>query len=201
MFPGLDLPGAEVVLPPHIEPASGESLAEYAYRSCDAARLGPRDVVGGTSFGGMLAAEAASRRPVAGLIMLGSSFGPESLPAGYKTLERVSRCLPDPMFRVLAWRPAIRWRFAPIDDAAEEVLAAMEADCPPGRLRQFGRMIADWPGVARPPCPTLVIHGAHDRVIPAGRARADLVLDAGHVFTLTHAAQTRAALSRFVASL
>jgi pimeloyl-ACP methyl ester carboxylesterase len=69
-------------------------------------------------------------------------------------------------------------------------------------LRLFGRMIFKWPGVERPSCPTLIVHGDRDKLIPPRCARPDLWLSgAGHCFTLTHAEQTSAAISGFVSSL
>jgi pimeloyl-ACP methyl ester carboxylesterase len=181
-----------------LAPDPGESLRKYAARLAVEHGIKREDVVGGTSFGGMLAAEIAQQRQVAGLVLLGSCWHPDALPPAYAWIELLSRLTPDFILGVRRWESVIRWRFAPVTDAAVAVLAAMERDCPTEQLRQFGRMIAAWPGTAQPNCPTLVIHGKYDRLIPAARIKADILLDAGHVFTLTHPNQTKGAIAQFL---
>lgn len=78
----------------------------------------------------------------------------------------------------------------------------MAADCPPSRLRALGRMIMTWPGIEKSACPTLVIHGDSDRIIPIRCSQPDLVLaSAGHAFTLTHPDQTSSAIRHFLSRL
>jgi pimeloyl-ACP methyl ester carboxylesterase len=150
----------------------------------------------------MLAAQIASQRRVAGVIMLGSCYERESLRPYQRWMERASRLVPDGLLGLRRWGPLLRWRFAPLPRPAEACLLAMSADCPPLLLRRAARMIVDWPGVPRPSCPLLMMHGARDRFIPASRVRADLVLpDAGHAFTLTHAERTSSAIRDFLARL
>ena len=202
LFSRLRLPGVETLTPAHEPPEDGEMLDAYAARLAAAHRIGPDDVVGGASFGGMLAAQIAASRPVAGLVMLGSTLSPRLLGPRARLAESVSRVLPDAALMIRVWEPFMRARFAPVTPEASAVLRAMARDFPPLTLRRFGRMVVEWAGVARPACPGLVVHGALDRIIPISCARPDLVLqDAGHCFTLTHAEQTSAAVTEFLAGL
>jgi pimeloyl-ACP methyl ester carboxylesterase len=197
----LRVPGIAVCTPDHVEPAPGEDLARYAARVAEVNRIGAADVVGGASFGGMLAAEIARQRAVAGLILLGSCVRPHRLPWAYKWIERLGPFIPDRLLGVRAWRPVVRWRFAPVTAEAERCLRAMAATCPPSQLRGFGRMALTWSGVERLSCPVLSVHGERDRIIPVGCAEPGLVLrDAGHAFTLTHAEPTIAAIQEFLNS-
>src|SRR5437870_5601301 len=95
LFRGMTLEGVEFITPAHLDPVEGESLKDYALRSADAAGLREDDVVGGQSFGGMLAAEVAANRKVAGLIMLASTFETKYLPFGYRLMELGGRFVPD----------------------------------------------------------------------------------------------------------
>jgi pimeloyl-ACP methyl ester carboxylesterase len=193
------IPEIDVVTPDPIEPASGESLADYGKRIADQFQIVGTDVVGGASFGGMLAAEIARQRPVAGLILLGSCIRPSRLPRLYRWVEKIGRVVPDRLLGFRSWDPLVRWRFAPITRQAEQCLVAMAASCPPARLRSFGRMIVDWSGIDQVSCPVLSIHGARDRIIPLACAESGLVLDdAGHAFTLTHVEQTKSAIREFL---
>lgn len=71
LFAPLRVPEAQLITPEPLEPLAGEDLRGYALRIADSMKIGPSDVIGGASFGGMVAAEIASGRPVAGLVMLG----------------------------------------------------------------------------------------------------------------------------------
>jgi pimeloyl-ACP methyl ester carboxylesterase len=194
----LQVPGIDVCTPDHLEPARGDDLPRYAARVAQWHRIGAADVVGGASFGGMLAAEIARQRAVAGLILLGSCVRPARLPRAYTWLERLGKVIPDRLLGCRAWRPVVRWRFAPLTAEAERCLVAMAATCPPSQLRAFGRMALTWAGVEEFSCPVLSVHGKRDRILPVGCAEPGLVLaDAGHAFTLTHAEETSAAIQEF----
>jgi pimeloyl-ACP methyl ester carboxylesterase len=194
--------GAELSIPDHEKPQPMETLSRYADRVADKWAIGPGDVVGGASFGGMMAAQIATTRKVAGAVLLGSCLDPARLPLHYRVLEAASPLLPDMLFDVRALTPLIRWRFWPADRESLACLGRMAADCPPRRLREFLRMAVSWPGVKPPSCPTLVVHGDSDRVIPIGAVKPDVVITgAGHAFTLTHAEETSQVLADFVARL
>ncbi len=193
------VPGVEVVTPDHLEPLPGEDLPAYARRAADAVGLAESDAVGGTSFGGMLAAEIARRRRVSALVLLGTCVRPQRLPASYRLLERLGPFLPDAFLGIRAWAQVVRRRFAPMTPEGLAVLQAMAADCPPARLRAFGRMLMTWDGVEAFACPVLSIHGDRDTIIPLSCAEPGLVLkEAGHSFTLTHAPQVGAAIADFL---
>jgi pimeloyl-ACP methyl ester carboxylesterase len=191
--------GAEVLAPRHLEPEPGERLESYAERAAERHRIAQDDVVGGTSFGGMIAAQIAKRRRVAGLVLLGSCVRPSKLPASYVWAEKAGKLIPDWAFAARSWRPILRWRFAPLTPEAEACILAMAKDYPVKRLRDFGRMVVGWPGVQKLDCPLLSIHGDRDRIIPLRSAEPGLVLEnAGHAFTLTHAAAMNAAVRSFL---
>jgi pimeloyl-ACP methyl ester carboxylesterase len=199
LFRSIRIPEAEIVTPDHAEPAPGENLAQYAARIADGLSIQPEDIVGGISFGGMLAGEITRQRRVAGLILLGSCLRPDRLPRSYRWIERLGCFIPDFALRCRSWRPWVRWRFAPITRDAETCLLEMSRSHPTVQIRVFGRMIMGWDGVDDVTCPILSIHGDSDRIIPLKSAAADVILEhAGHAFTLTHAEQTTSAIRDFL---
>ncbi len=199
LFRSIQIPQAEIVTPDHTEPAQGETLTQYASRIADRLNIQPTDVVGGVSFGGMLAGEIAQQRPVAGLILLGSCLQPSRLPRLYRCVEGLGRFIPDLVLGLRSWRPLVRWRFAPITRDAETCLVEMAASCPTAQIRAFGRMVLGWAGADNLACPVLSIHGDRDRIIPLKCTEPDVILkDAGHAFTLTHADQTISAIQEFL---
>ncbi len=195
----IEIPELEIVTPEHLEPRANETLPAYAARVADLTGAKPSDILGGTSFGGMLAAEIARQRGAAGVVLLGSCLNTSGLPRSYRIFEKLGKFIPDGILRLRSWRPFVRWRYAPVTPEAEQILVAMAEDCPAGQIRGFGRMVVTWNGVERLDCPVLSIHGDRDRVIPLDCAEPGLVLkEAGHAFTLTHQAQTIAAIREFL---
>jgi pimeloyl-ACP methyl ester carboxylesterase len=199
LFRLIRIPEVEIVTPDHTEPAQGEALTQYASRIADLLNIQAADVVGGVSFGGMLAGEIARQRPVAGLILLGSCLRPARLPWSYRWVEMLGRFIPDFVLGFRSWRPLVRWRFAPLSRDAETCLIEMAASYPTAQIRAFARMVISWAGIDNVACPVLSVHGDYDRIIPVKCAEPDLILkDAGHAFTLTHADDTISAIREFL---
>ena len=63
------IPEAGIVTPDHAESISGETLTQYAALIADGLFIQPDDIIGGISFGGMLAGEIARQRRVAGKVI------------------------------------------------------------------------------------------------------------------------------------
>ncbi|HXS99700.1 MAG TPA: alpha/beta hydrolase [Elusimicrobiota bacterium] len=202
MFGPLRVPGVELITPDHLEPEAGEDLPAFAERTADRHGIGADDVVGGVSFGGMLAAQISSRRALAGAILLASCHQPRRLPGRYRFVERFCRLVPDALLGLRSWPPFVRGRFAPIDAKNAQLMIEMARGYPPKMLRRFGRMIVEWSGVESIPCPLLSVHGAGDRILPLSCIDAQLVLpEAGHAFTLTHPEPIGAAIRDFLRKL
>jgi pimeloyl-ACP methyl ester carboxylesterase len=195
----LQIPDIDVSTPDYVEAALDEDLPHYAARMAELNRISVSDVVGGASFGGMLAAEIARQRPVAGLILLGTCLQPQRLPWSYKWAERIGRLIPNHALDLRCWKLLLRWRFAPVTIEAEQCLISMAAFCPASRIRAFSRMAINWAGVDQVDCPVLAIHGDRDRIIPLACSEPGVVLrNAGHAFTLTHAEETIVAIEEFL---
>lgn len=196
----LQIPGITVHTPDHLPPIRNESLAAYAAKVAREHAIEEGDVVGGASFGGMLAAEIAGSQRVAGLILLGSCIRPRCLPRSYRWIERIGPLIPDAFLGVRSLSVLLRWRLGPLTEEAEALLVAMARDCPVELIREFARMAVRWDGAPAIGCPVLSIHGDRDRIIPLRCAEDGVILrDAGHAFPLTHAPQTVEAIQRFLA--
>ena len=65
-----------------------------------------------------------------------------------------------------------------------------------GFIRAMCRAIFTWPGLDLTRIRPLRLHGRHDRVIPPPR-EVDLLLDAGHLLAMTHAAECVAFLRSY----
>lgn len=197
------VPGVELLTPDHAEPHDGESLPDYARRLAQAHGVRESDIVGGASFGGMIAAEMARQRKVRGLVLLGSCTRPSRLPASYRVVEKLQPLIPDGLLALRTLRLLVRARFAPTTEEAMDTLIAMARDCPPRQLREFARMTFGWEGAEHFDCPVLALHGDGDAIIPPSAAREGHIVlkNAGHSFTLTHPEEAGAHIARFVEGL
>jgi pimeloyl-ACP methyl ester carboxylesterase len=189
-----------LVVPKWLPPKPGEGLARYARRTARAADPGVPCVVGGASFGGMVAVEAADHFADArACVLIGSVRSPGELPPYLRILRPVAELvelvpfeLIRPITRLTArlmgrWLPRSVTGFLKVAGDADAAL-----------LRWACSAALTWNASGGPKrCPVLHIHGAVDRTLPAAYTHADeIVPGAGHVLTLTHPREVNAFLAR-----
>jgi pimeloyl-ACP methyl ester carboxylesterase len=168
---------------PWVPPLTGETLRAYAKRLAPRIDPGEPFVVGGASFGGVVALEVARHTPALACILIGSFRSPPALPWRWRALGPVAAFGPDTM-RTLA---ALAARFG----------RGLLAEATVRRLRRLARADAEfvrWAMCAavtwRPSAPprrvnVFQIHGSADRVRPVARARPDVVVPGGaHALSL-----------------
>jgi len=170
------------------EAAETETLSSYAARI---ASLFPRAdslVLGGSSFGGMVALEIAARIQARGVILIGSCRSPSAIAPWIQISSPILSILPPAFFRPRRWELSLAAPFISFGGAANRALAwDMVSDMPPRFLKWGIRAILSWK-----PSPVSVpvrhVHGSVDGIIPARRIQPDRVIPgAGHLLTLTHA--------------
>lgn len=186
----------QLVVPPWIEPRRGESLAAYAERFARHIDPGVECFIGGASFGGFVAVEAARHLRAKGCFLIGSVRGPEELPSWIRALRPGRWLLPAIPFslaRVFAGLglAAGGWAVSP----ASRQLLRQFADTDAAFLRWACGAVLTWTTPAGIDVPIHQIHGERDHVLPARRTRADVIVPgAGHVLSLTHAGE----VNRFI---
>lgn len=197
LFPGMGVDGrmydglrrrlGPIVVPPWLPATPGESLDRYAQRYADAGLVKDGDIVGGSSFGGMVAqALAAHVRPKA-IVLMGSCRATNALPTVALTLARLARLMPARAFSSPAAVWALTFKLGIRRSPLRHRFIAMAGAVDPRHLRWACTAIASWRGAGHISCPVHQIHGQRDRVIPAlGSGAQTLIPDAGHVPALTH---------------
>lgn len=187
MYDGLRRRGLRFTVPPWLNPLPGDDLERYARRYVAAGLVQDGDVVGGSSFGGMLAQAIAAHLRPAALVLIGSCRSAAALPALARRLAPWAPATPLGIFTApralgrLALRLGIRRA-----DEIRMVLAMMSAT-DPRQLRWMCAVAGTWPGARVPPCPVHQLHGRRDRIIPlAGSGAQDVLPAAGHAIALTH---------------
>jgi pimeloyl-ACP methyl ester carboxylesterase len=189
-------------------------MADDAMRVLDAAGVSAAHVIG-ASMGGMIAQELALRHPrrVLSLLLGCTSYG--GLSARWPDFSRRPRNLKwgtnDRAVREAALAPLLYADCTPPERIAEDL--AVRCNCSwtyKGFLNQFAGILL-WNSYRRLPrihVPTLVVHGAEDRLIPPqnGRvvarrirhARFELLPNAGHILTTDQPEACVAALLNFL---
>lgn len=187
-FPALEVP-------PWLEPERAETVPAYGRRM--AATLGPAGsdlVLGGVSFGGMVALEMARHVPARAVVLIASATTGRALTRVAHGLARVGRPLPAralPPPRPL-W-PVVAWAFGARTAEDRALVYELIRTSRPGFAKWGLGALLDWDPGGQQPCPVRRIHGLEDRLIGAARVPADMVIPgAGHLINVTHAADVNA---------
>jgi len=157
---------------------SGEkTLADVARSMCAACDIRDGDTLVGASLGGMVACEITKIRKIQTLHLVGSATHKEEVSAILSALHPLAQVAPIDWLRLLAGK-------IPLE--AAQMFGSVEASF----VRAMCEAIFQWEGLVATETETRVfrIHGANDHVIPPP-ARADLLLDGGHLISMTHAPQ------------
>jgi pimeloyl-ACP methyl ester carboxylesterase len=182
----------QLIVPPWIKPLSNEPLSAYAERF--AAECCPTGgcVLGGASFGGMLALEMARFVKPRALLLIGSVRSPLELPRRVRMWRRFSPAvsfLPIPPLQWSAGSAAIARRWLPhLAGVARQFSQADEEV-----FRWSLQQLLAWNTVPQVDCPIFQIHGDCDRVLPIACTQPDAIIrGGGHVISLTHAREVNA---------
>lgn len=181
---------------PWVPPLPGESLRAYAARLAPLVDPGRPCIVGGASFGGVVALELAPHLPALACVLIGSIRSPAGLP----------------------WRWRLLRPLAPLGPGALGMLALLVgrlaggllAPGPRRRLRRLSQpqaafvrwamcAVLGWrPSPAARRLRVFHIHGADDRVLPVGRGCPDVIVPGGsHAVSLF----SPAAVNEFIAGV
>jgi len=183
--------------------AADEPLTDYAKRLAATIDMPRPFVLGGTSFGGMVALELARHLQPDAVILIGSCRSPSSLPSSYRFLRACSDLVPDVLLeRSFAASPLIASRFGVRSREHRRLFSDMLRQTPPSFVRWATRAIFGWPGIDELPVPIRHIHGEDDRIIPLRCVRPDVVVKrAGHMLSVTHPAEVNSFIDAATSSI
>jgi pimeloyl-ACP methyl ester carboxylesterase len=175
----------DMLVPAWIEPLPQESLGSYARRLARRVEPGRPCVVGGASFGGIVALEMAVHLQARVCVLIASVRSPNEFPWWYRLL-----------------RPAAVLGPAQLGQLAGLVANTSAPSLPPGTVQRLRRVSApqasflrwaSWAALTwRPsrtarPVRVYQVHGSADRTFPIQYTRPDVVVArGGHLLSLTH---------------
>ncbi len=150
------------------------TIAALADRVIAEAGITDGDTVIGSSLGGIVACEIANQLRLHALVLVGSAQSPAEISALLALLHPLAAVAPIEFIRAAAGK-------------LPGELCGMFADSEASFIRTMCDAIFTWPGLDTTRIRPLRLHGRYDRVIPPPKD-ADLLLDAGHLVAMTHAA-------------
>ncbi len=194
----------QLVVPKWPTPESSDTLDSYCDRLADDLRPIGNAIIGGASFGGIVALHVAQRLNPLAVLLIGSIRSP----AEFSRVAKLSRPL-KPFVRLIPVR-FLQYCCAPV--ASKIARRVIPHFC--GLARQFrgadptvfkwslARML-DWSSTPTVTCRIFHIHGNRDYVLPMRYTHPDTVVSGGgHVISLTHPADVndfiRSAISQTV---
>ncbi len=155
-------------------PCQGEkSLAEVAQAMCIAREIRDGDVLIGSSLGGMVACEITKIRNIPRLYLVGSAIRKDEVSRLLAALHPVARVVPFDWLRLSAGK-------------IPNELAQMFATVDPAFVQAMCSAIFEWGGLGPSGTKIFRIHGKRDLVIPPPE-KVDLLLDGGHLISISHA--------------
>ena len=148
-------------------------------------------ILGGSSFGGMLACEMARHLQPRAVILIGSCRSPQALHRGVLALRPILGRIPCWGIRIT--RPLAHLAvqtFRNLKPEFRRLCATMFQEADPVLIQWAIGAILRWQPTSLTDTPVYHIHGQRDRMIRASRVAADvLVPDGGHLINLSHAAE------------
>ncbi len=192
----------QLIVPPWIAPRRRESLPDYAARLAET--VSPvRDrplILGGVSFGGMLAYEMAKHLRPDATVLIASCRARRGLRGVYRMGRWLLPLLPAPAWSVakLLSGPVVQMRRG-VPSERKALTVRMFKDSDSRFMHWTLQAILNWTPSPPPPTPVFHIHGGRDPLIPSHRVEADrLIPDGGHLINVTHADEVNAFLRETV---
>lgn len=187
-FAPLRLPEDRFALFDLIPALPDESLRDYALRMAKAMGAGPDDVVGGISFGGMLALEIAKALETRAVLLIASATHPRYIRKRFLLWSHLVPYAPDVLIRrVFALIPAVLSWQRMLSPPGQALLTDIMTRFPMDLLRSLPPKMRKWEGCP-PAVPLRQIHSEGDWVIRLNGSPPDLTVVKGrnHLLTVSH---------------
>jgi pimeloyl-ACP methyl ester carboxylesterase len=186
----------DLVTPPWLPPLPHEELAHYAVRLAHEHSLGRPLILGGCSFGGMVAYEMARILEPDTLVLIGSVAARSEIPAYLRVLAGLSRAIPLAGFSLVQCAAAaVAGVFGVAETEHRRLFVEMLQNSSPEFLRWACIAVHGWRPRPLTDVPIFSIHGDNDHILPFGHRPVEVtVRGGGHLLPLTHPLEVNAAL-------
>lgn len=198
LFKNQELEGIPVKVLPWIDPHRHESLESYAQRMCSYLPSDTRDVVlGGVSFGGIMAIEMSKQIPLEKIILISSIKTSDELPWRIKFWKYL------PVYRLVSTanigRAGLlsRWLFGIMTHGETQLFSEMVKATSPRFMKWAIDKIVHWNNSFIPPA-TVQIHGTRDLIFPLYNVKGPVMKIEGgtHIMVLSRAGEINTILKK-----
>jgi pimeloyl-ACP methyl ester carboxylesterase len=213
MFPGLGVDGrlfepqrslsANIITPPWLEPMEFESIQHYAWRMIRDLKFHASGNlwIGGVSFGGIIALEAARYLNPRGVLLIASLLDRRELSWLARSAAHVTSSLPIPIIACLLKVTPLFFRFAGRANRKQRrLLLKMIEDSNLSLVKWGPRQIANYVFTQRLKCPIYRMHGTADRIVPPPQDSRLIRIGGGHIANLTNWQQMNFEIARIIST-
>lgn len=191
-----------LTVPDWLTPKGDDDLTSYCSRMADSLALTQPCIVGGASFGGIVALEMTRHLNALACVLIGSVRGPHQLPKRVRMLRPFSPALditPLTLLQKSAASSAIAARNTGAEHFADVTRQFSNANA--DVLRWSARQILLWDSTYHD-VDVRHIHGDRDNVFPISCVEPDeIVAGGGHAISMTHGPQVNEFLRKHISQI
>jgi len=178
----------KIITPTMPDPMEFESIGHYAWRLVSQIERNDNLWIGGMSFGGMLALEAARYLKPRGVFLIASTPRGSAHALLFQWLAKFTSSISTHMIRRLLYLAPMLVRIVGRPNRRQRMLLLQLVDDAHLNLTRCGaRAAMNYVYTGELECPIYHIHGEIDRLVPVQNVRPDVVVnEAGHVVNVTH---------------
>lgn len=180
----------QLIVPEWPIPTRDDNLESYAERIAATLVNIPQPIIGGASFGGIVALHVAKYLTPSAVLLIGSVRSPEELPKWIRFARPLRYLLPVLPVKLLqlAMIPLTFKMMANISPLLPE-LSRQFVKANPRVFKWSLSQMLRWKKMVEPCCVIRQIHGSHDSILPVRNTFPDRLVAGGHVITLTNGAE------------
>lgn len=154
-----------------------QTISEVSERIIKENSIQSNDIVGGSSLGGIVAAEIAKHVRLHKLLLIGSTLNPDNINPVLKKLSTLSQITPVHLIQALAGK---------VNTIVENRLLKMLSHSETLFIKSMCKAVFEWEGNQKPNCAVAQIHGKNDHVIFPPSTGAKIIQNGGHLIAMTH---------------
>ena len=184
----------QLMVPQWPGPQPRDTLDSYSKRLADELRPLGRAIIGGASFGGIIALHVAKYLDPLAVLLIGSIHSPVELPRAIRFARGLRPLIPLIPVRImqlvcLPFTSTIARRAFPHLSG----LVRQFCNSDPKVFKWSLARLLDWQLAPQVSCPVFHLHGNRDIVLPSRYTSADtIVVGGGHVLSLSHPSEVNA---------
>lgn len=164
-----------------------QSIPDIARRIITENNINEGHIVGGSSLGGIVAAEIANQINVQKIILLGSTLSPQAINPILKKLSQMVEIAPVDLIQILAGK---------VTKSNEQTLLGMFSKSDSSFIKTMCKAIFKWKGNPKPNCEVCHIHGRRDKVIYPPENGAKIIEEGGHLIAMTNSREVSGFLNK-----